>query len=71
MAEASPRQKLQELRSKYITSLPGRMGEFRDCWNRLLHVSWNPKTLDFMLQSVHKLNGSGATFQFPDISNRA
>lgn len=71
MAEASPRQKLQELRSKYITSLPGRMGELRDCWNRLLHVSWNPKTLDFMLQSAHKLNGSGATFQFPDISNRA
>lgn len=71
MADASPRQKLQELRSKYITSLPGRAGELRDSWNRLLHVSWNPKTLDFMRQSAHKLTGSGATFQFPDISNTA
>ena len=71
MAEASPGRKLQELRSRYIAGLPDRMGELRDSWNRLVHVSWNPKALEFMHQGAHKLTGSGATFQFPEISNTA
>ncbi|WP_417543730.1 response regulator [Marinobacter sp.] len=71
MSEASPGQKLQELRTRYIAGLPNRMGELGDSWNRLLHVSWNPKALEFMHQSAHKLTGSGATFQFPEISNTA
>ncbi|MBL1272161.1 MAG: DNA-binding response OmpR family regulator [Marinobacter maritimus] len=71
MAEANPGQKLQELRSRYIAGLPDRVGELRDSWNRLLHVSWNSKALEFMYQSAHKLTGSGATFQFPEISNTA
>lgn len=71
MAEASPGQKLQELKNRYIAGLPNRMGELRDSWNRLLHVSWDPKALAFMHHCAHKLNGSGATFQFPDISDTA
>lgn len=38
---------------------------------RLLHVSWDPKALVFMHNCAHKLHGSGATFQFPEISNTA
>ena len=71
MAEASPGQKFQELRTRYIAGLPDRMGKLGDSWNRLLYVSWNPKALEFMYQSAHKLTGSGATFQFPEISNTA
>jgi len=71
MAEATPGQKLQELRKRYITGLPDRMGELRDSWNRLQHVSWDPKALAFMSQCAHKLTGSGATFQFPDITDTA
>ena len=71
MAEATPGQKLQELKNRYISGLPDRMGELRDSWNRLQHVSWDPKALAFMEQCAHKLAGSGATFQFPDISNTA
>ncbi len=71
MAEASPGEKLRELRGKYITGLPDRMGELRDSWNRLQHVSWDPKALAFMDRCAHKLHGSGATFQLPDISDTA
>ncbi|WP_372965927.1 response regulator [Marinobacter sp.] len=69
MAEASPGQKLQELKIRYIAGLPDRMDELRDSWNRLQYVSWDPKALAFMSQCAHKLSGSGATFQFPDITN--
>lgn len=71
MAKATPGEKLRELRGKYITGLPDRMDELRDAWNRLQHVSWDPKTLAFMDRCAHKLHGSGATFQFPDISDTA
>ncbi|WP_417517272.1 response regulator [Marinobacter sp.] len=71
MAEASPRQKLQELRGKYIAGLPDRMAELSDSWSHLQHVSWNQKSLTFMSQCAHKLTGSGTTFQFPDITNTA
>lgn len=71
MAEASPRQKLEELKNKYVAGLPDRMRELRDSWSRLLHVSWDPKVLVFMHNCAHKLHGSGATFQFPEISETA
>ena len=71
MAETSPGQKLQELRSRYIAGLPERMAELQDSWSRLQHVSWDPKALDFMSHCAHKLAGSGATFRFPDITSTA
>jgi len=71
MTGTSSGQKFQELRSRYVNGLPDRMGELRDSWSRLVHVSWNTKALEFMYQSAHKLNGSGATFQFPDITDTA
>ncbi|MDO6822978.1 response regulator [Marinobacter sp. 1_MG-2023] len=71
MADASPRQKLQELRGKYVAGLPDRLAELNDSWSHLQHVSWNQKSLTFMSQCAHKLSGSGATFEFPDITNTA
>ncbi|RBW48549.1 response regulator [Marinobacter sp. F3R11] len=71
MTGTSPEQKLQKLRRRYINGLPDRMGELRDSWSRLVHVSWNPKTLESMYQSAHKLTGSGSTFQFPAITDTA
>ncbi len=64
-------QRYDELKQQYVRSLPNRLGELRACWNRLLHVSWDTKALSLMEQSAHKLSGSGATFQSPDISHFA
>lgn len=71
MADASPGQKFQELRIRYIAGLPERLQELQDSWSRLRHVSWDPKALAFMHQCAHKLSGSGATFRFPEISETA
>lgn len=71
MAETSPGQKLEELRLRYVAGLPARLKELQDGWSRLCHVSWDPRILAFMIQSAHKLSGSGATFRFPDISASA
>lgn len=63
--------KYQELRQRYAQSLPNRLEELKDSWNRLQHVNWDNKTLSLMERCAHKLSGSGTTFQFPGISERA
>ncbi|SHK29488.1 hypothetical protein SAMN05216369_1392 [Marinobacter antarcticus] len=45
MAEASPGENLRELRGKYITNLPDRMGELRNAWNRHKHVICSNSTV--------------------------
>lgn len=61
----------QELRQRYIESLPARLEELHASWHWLQHVSWDSKSLTTMAQCAHKLYGSGTTFQFPDISHSA
>ncbi|MDC0663690.1 EAL domain-containing response regulator [Marinobacter sp. SS21] len=71
MAGVDLGQKYEELKQQYVRSLPKRLDELRTVWNRLQHVSWDTKALTFMEQCAHKLSGSGATFQFPEISHCA
>ncbi|MGQ7275324.1 response regulator [Marinobacter sp. V034] len=71
MDKISPKQQLEALKHRYVQGLPDRMDEISASWARLQHVSWDPKALAFMDQCAHKLVGSGATFQFPDISEKA
>lgn len=63
--------KYEALKQQYVQSLPTRLQELRSSWNRLQHVSWDAKALTFMEQCAHKLSGSGATFQLPEISQGA
>lgn len=64
-------QRFTELRHQYAQGLPDRISEINASWDRLQHVSWDPKALTFMAHCAHKLTGSGATFQFPQISTDA
>jgi len=64
-------QKLSELIGRYINSLPERLREITQAWERLKHIEWDSSHIDIMLQGAHKLAGSGKTFQFPDISTSA
>ena len=61
----------QELRRRYIESLPARLEELHASWQQLQHVSWESRSLAAMALCAHKLYGSGATFQLPDISHSA
>lgn len=63
--------KYEALKQKYVLGLPSRLDELQASWSRLQHVSWDAKALTFMEQCAHKLAGSGATFQFPEISEAA
>lgn len=63
--------KYEALKQQYVLGLPSRLDELQSSWSRLQHVSWDAKALTFMEQCAHKLSGSGATFQFPEISEAA
>lgn len=63
--------KYEALKQQYVRGLPSRLDELRSSWSRLQHVSWDAKALTFMEQCAHKLAGSGATFQFPEITETA
>lgn len=63
--------KYEALKRQYVLGLPSRLDELKSSWSRLQHVSWDANALTFMAQCAHKLTGSGATFQFPEISEAA
>lgn len=71
MAGVDLGQKYEALKQQYVSSLSGRLDELRSSWRRLQHVSWDAKALTYMEQCAHKLAGSGATFQFPEITETA
>ncbi|WP_165855686.1 response regulator [Marinobacter sp. JSM 1782161] len=71
MADPQAQQKFQQLRQQYVQGLPQRIQQIRTAWDRLQHVSWDPKVLNFMTHAVHKLTGSGSTFRFPEITANA
>lgn len=71
MAASQADQSFRQLRQQYLESLPSRMEKIQAAWNRLQHISWDPKILDALVAAVHKLNGSGGTFGLPHISRDA
>ncbi|TBW55144.1 response regulator [Marinobacter halodurans] len=68
MADSNADQKFLQLRQQYIQGLPQRIRQIRTAWDRLRHVSWDAKVLNYMVHAVHKLTGSGSTFHFPAIT---
>ncbi|ROU02257.1 response regulator [Marinobacter sp. R17] len=68
MADSNADQKFLQLRQQYIQGLPQRIRQIRTAWDRLRHVSWDSKVLNYMVHAVHKLTGSGTTFRFPAIT---
>jgi diguanylate cyclase (GGDEF)-like protein len=67
----SVQDQLDELRQAYITGLSARVDQLTSVWNTLLQEEWNATALNTMLQLIHKLAGSGATFGFTSLSNTA
>lgn len=63
-------QKLKESKAKYISNLPAKIAEMQLIWNHL-NNDWRLDTLQKMQNLAHNLAGSGGTFGFPNISNKA
>ncbi len=67
----SVQDQLDELRQAYIAGLSARVDQLTSVWNTLSPEAWDTSALETMLQLIHKLAGSGATFGFTSLSNTA
>ncbi|HEY3225622.1 MAG TPA: diguanylate cyclase [Planctomycetota bacterium] len=65
------REQLNALRQAYAEQLPGKIREIEDAWKRLEREPWDPKGFLVFHRQVHALAGSGATFGFPGVSEKA
>jgi DNA-binding response OmpR family regulator len=67
----TPQAKIQYLQNLYGKELPGKVTELEAIWRFLQEKPGNRESLTSFHQMAHKLNGSGATFGFQEISNHA
>ncbi len=67
----TPQAKLQYLQNLYAKELPGKITELEAIWRFLQERPGIREFLTTFHQMAHKLNGSGATFGFQEISNNA
>lgn len=63
-------QKLKESKAKYISNLPAKISEMQLIWNHL-NNDWRLETLLKLQNLAHNLAGSGGTFGFPNLSEKA
>jgi diguanylate cyclase (GGDEF)-like protein len=63
--------KLRESKEKYIKQLPKKISEIKVTWNPLFNKDWNNDLFAKLQMSVNNLAGSGSTFGFPKLSEKA
>lgn len=67
------------LRRQYVEVFPGKIHDIEECWNRMNdgdaaatdQVDWALEDMSSLRLMVHSLAGSGATFGFTEISEKA
>lgn len=67
----NPIEKLELLRVVYRDELPKKLSEVKDAFSTCLQENFSFDSIDFLYRNAHNLVGSGATFGFMDISNKA
>jgi chemotaxis protein histidine kinase CheA len=67
----SVQDQLDQLRQAYVGGLSTRIAQLTSLWNTLSPEAWDTGAIETMVQSIHKLAGSGATFGFTSLSNTA
>ena len=63
--------KLAALREDYTQKLPGKISNIDELWNKLRYFNWNDEAFHILHNFVHALSGSGKTFGFSSLSDRA
>lgn len=69
MNELSSRLRL--LQEEYARRLPEKLDQMEELWNKLLYVDWRDDLFALLQRMVHNLAGSGQSFGFPELSERA
>lgn len=67
----APETKFQQLRQAFVASLPKRLKRIEQLWQKLLHLQWDPRRLDVLINEVHKLVGTAGTYGLPELGLRA
>ncbi|MDD3293590.1 MAG: response regulator [Geobacteraceae bacterium] len=65
--KATPRERLRELREKYIRSLPDTIGRIEAHWSRILEDRSNREELSSLCGMLHMLAGSAPSFGFSEV----
>ena len=69
--QAELQRQLLALKQVYETELPERLAEIDACWEELTQAAWQPDAANSLCALVHRIAGSGATFGFAELSERA
>lgn len=69
MNELSTR--LRALQQEYARRLPDKLDQLDDLWQKLLYVDWRKDLFALLQRMVHNLAGSGRSFGFPALGDRA
>ncbi len=62
---------MEALHRAYVKQLPGKIQQIEDLWQAVCAGTPDKGTLQLLYHLVHKLNGSGPTFGFTTITDRA
>ena len=63
--------KLKELQDEYLKRLPNELHDAQALWSAVRLDGSDSQSLESLYRLMHRLNGSGTTFGFPDISHTA
>jgi len=63
--------KLKELQDEYLKRLPNELHDAQALWSAVRLDGSDTESLESLYRLMHRLNGSGTTFGFPDISHTA
>jgi diguanylate cyclase (GGDEF)-like protein len=53
-----------QLRSRYLSSLPEKLGQLREAWQRLQNNGWRPQHIEPLRGIAHRLAGSAGSYGF-------
>lgn len=64
-------QKLQLLKEKYRASLPDKLAHLESLWLKCQQHDFSSIKVDELAQALHKLSGSAALYDYPQIGSQA
>src|SRR5258705_9071070 len=64
-------ERLESLRARYAARVQEKIEQIEEIWRGLARGAWNDEAAQTLQRMLHNLVGSGATFGFPAISERA
>ena len=67
----TPKEKIQALRDKYKKELPSKFYEIEELFNKYELKGFDKEGFSTFYRLVHNLVGSGATFGFMNVSEKA